>query len=170
MAGDSWSYGKLMERYEAPLLRYASFFTHDYEAAQDIVQETFIKAYRNLASFNDKFAFSGWLYRIAHNTALDALKKHRPISLDEPLLDELTAEDSHVAAQIDRQILAKDVAHCLDQLALKYREPIILYYFQHKSYTEISDILRLPASTVGVRIKRGKAQMRKICSQMESAL
>jgi RNA polymerase sigma-70 factor (ECF subfamily) len=167
LSGDAASYGVLMHVYEAPLLRYATFLVHDTDMAEDIVQDTFIKAYRNLAGFKQSYKFSSWIYRIAHNTAMDAVKKHHAIILDVPLLDRLSAEESNIAERIDQEILAKDLSRCLANLPPKYRAPIVLYYFQHKSYQDISDILRIPTATVGVRIRRAKARLKVLCKQLE---
>ncbi len=167
LSGDTESYALLLRAYEAPVLRYVVFLVHDSNLAEDIVQDTFIKAYRNLAGFKQKYKFSSWLYRIAHNTAMDAVKKHRPVAVETPVLDRLTAAEAGVAERIDHEILAKDVSLCLGQLPAKYRAPIMLYFFQHKSYREISDILRLPTATVGIRISRAKARLGELCKRME---
>src|ERR1043166_6670972 len=74
-AGTTERFGELIERYEAKLLRYVRKFLLDPEDAQDIVQDTFIKAYENLQSFDASRRFSPWIYRIAHNEFVNALKK-----------------------------------------------------------------------------------------------
>src|SRR3954470_6961664 len=74
-SGRSEKFGELVERYEAKLLRYARKFLLDPEDAQDIVQDIFIKAYENLQSFDATRRFSPWIYRIAHNEFVNALKK-----------------------------------------------------------------------------------------------
>ncbi len=169
LSGDTESYAVLLHAYQAPLLRYIIFLVHDADLAEDIVQDTFIKAYRNLAGFKQGYKFSSWLYRIAHNTAIDVVKKHHnhTVELDDPQFVRLTAVDSKIAEQIDHEILAKDLRHCLGQLPAKYSAPILLYFFQHKSYIEISDILRLPTATVGVRIGRAKVRLRELCKNMK---
>lgn len=165
--GDTQNYGELVRRYESPLLRYVVFLIHDRELAEDILQDTFIKAYRNLAGFNTRLKFSSWIYRIAHNTAMDAVRKHHSIAMEATDLNRLTTVEPKIAEQIDRQILARDVSRCLAKLSAKYRAPVILYHLQQKSYAEISDILRIPTATVGVRISRAKTRLRAICKRME---
>lgn len=164
--GDVRSYGDLMARYEAPLLRYITYLIHDRDMADDVLQDTFIKTYRNLARFNQHRKFSSWIYRIAHNTAMDAVKRNHPISMDEADLGRLATVEPGIAELIDKEILARDVNRCLSKLDTKYRAPLLLYYFQQKNYAEVSDILRIPSATVGVRISRGKQRLREICKHM----
>jgi RNA polymerase sigma-70 factor, ECF subfamily len=166
MGGDTACYEELVTRYESPLLRYAVFLIQDFDAAEDCVQDTFIKTYQNLRSFNPKLKFSSWIYRIAHNTAMDYLKKRKPVRLSERILENISAQESGVAARIDKDISARDVNRCLLKLETKYREPLALYYFQDKQYRDISEVLRLPVSTVGVRISRAKTLLKAICITM----
>lgn len=166
MGGDVESYSELVRRYEAPLLRYAAFLIQDSDTAQDIVQDTFIKTYQNLRSFNPDRKFSSWIYRIAHNTAMDEIKKRKAVNLDDYWLDRLTAKESGIAEHIDKQLSARSVKRCLSRLEPKYREPLLLFFFQRKSYSEVSEVLRMPVSTVGVRINRAKARLKEICKDM----
>lgn len=166
LAGDTASYGELVAKYEAPLRRYVVYLIGNPDMADDVLQDSFLKAYRNLHGFKPRLKFSSWLYRITHNTAIDAVKKqHLNITLEGVELDIRTAQESGIAERIDRQILATDIRRCLAQLQPKYREPIYLYYFEDKSYREISDILRLPVATAGVRIKRAKARLKEDCQK-----
>lgn len=164
-AGDVELYGELMKRYEAKLLRYATYLIHDPSLARDVVQDTFIKAYQNLQSFNDSYLFSSWIYRIAHNEAMNAIKK---ASRSVPLATETYAELSYhprTDHALDSLRLTRDVQHCMDQLEPKYREVIQLVYFEDMKYTQVGDILHIPTSTVGVWLSRAKAKLRTICKQ-----
>lgn len=161
--GDSSLFGMLLERYEVKLTRYVRKFIANPEDAQDITQEVFIKAYRNIRSFNTNRKFSSWIYRIAHNEAINFLKKRRVQTI--PLLefDTLfphTLKDDKLNTAQDFEI--KDmVAGSLELIDLKYRAPLSLYYLEGFDYKEISDILRIPVATVGVRLSRGKAMLQK---------
>ena len=73
--GDTESFGILVERYEAKMMRYAHRFLFGYHDAEDLMQEVFIKAYTNIQSFDTKRRFSSWLYRIAHNEFINAIKR-----------------------------------------------------------------------------------------------
>jgi len=156
----------LIKRYEDKIKRYSRKFLSDKEDINDVVQNVFIKAYENIQSFDTKRKFSSWLYRIAHNELVNALKKKKKnplllFDLDIFFPQQFHADNS-IEREIDRQDAKEIIDKCLDKLALKYRESIILYYFQELNYKEIADIMRIPISTVGIRIKRAKELMKFI--------
>ncbi len=154
---DKETYVELIKRYQIKLSHYLRKFISDLDDIEDVLQLVFIKAYRNLYNFKLNKKFSSWIYRIAHNEAISYLRKYGEsrIPLDEveyKLIDKTVDMD----IDIDRSILKKKVEAALVKLKFKYREPLILYYFEQKSYQEISDILRLPTSTVGTLLLRAK--------------
>lgn len=163
--GDVDTFAEIVKRYEPKLLRYANSILFDRDKAFDTVQDTFIKAYVNLNGFNTKKSFSSWIYRILHNEAINALKKNkRETKLPE---DFDTADPNHFLEELSREDTVKMVHRCLDKIPVKYAEPIALFYLEDKSYEEISDILRIPPGTVGVRINRAKKAMRQTCQEMK---
>lgn len=164
--GDTEGFGELMNRYEAKLLRYAVYLIHDDALAQDIVQDTFIKTYRNLRGYNQKYKFSSWIYRIAHNEAMSAVRKMRHIAQDVDLENvEDEGKESTIIREIDHAILRGKMQSCLDSIEAKYREVLMLQYYENMQYDEIADILHVPSSTVGVWSSRGKARLRKLCEE-----
>lgn len=162
-SGDMTALELLIDRYQEPLLRYVRYLgaTHQDD---DIVQDTFIKVYQNIQSFDIKQKWSSWLYRIAHNAAVSALRAHHFTLPWEEYLDTIIKTDS--IDNIDLDIQKNQVKKCLASLPLHYREPLALYYLEDKSYAEIMDILRLPMGTVSARINRAKKQMRTICQKI----
>jgi len=157
----------LINRYEDKIKRYSRKFLSDHEDINDVLQDIFIKVYKNIRSFDTKRKFSSWLYRIAHNELINTLKKRKKKTLslfDLDILFPQSANDSSnsLNQQIDRKDMEKIIDKCIDQVELKYREPIILYYFGGLNYREIADVMQIPISTVGIRIKRGKEIMRSI--------
>lgn len=171
---DADYYGHLVARYEAPLDRYIrrlGVFTH--EDRQDVLQEIFIKAYRNLNSFNRSLKFSSWLYRIAHNEAISWYRKRsvRPeghlVDDGETVLMFTEAAELQPDAASKARLNSQALETALEQLPEKYREILILRFFEHKEYDEISDILRIPVGTVGTLIHRGKARLEKLLSTEE---
>lgn len=161
---DQELYRELVQRYQNKLLRYANYLVRNEEMAADVVQEALIKAFVNLQSFNTKKKFSSWLYRIVHNEAVNYLKKSKkvtPFAGREWLADNI-AGDTDLENDFLKREKEEDVRRSLEKLPLKYREPLILFYFEEKSYEEISDILRMPVGTVGTRISRGKALLREV--------
>lgn len=164
-SGDIDAYATLMERYEHKLHRYVTYLIHDQTTASDVVQETFIKAYQNLRSFNQSYKFSSWIYRIAHNEAMNAVKKTRHLS-DTDITELPDSEyDAHMDELVDAGLLKERVHGCLEQLDPKYRAVVQLVYFEHMKYDEVSDVLHIPTSTVGVWLSRAKAKLKAICEQ-----
>jgi RNA polymerase sigma-70 factor, ECF subfamily len=163
------SFNILINRYEKKMRNYARNFLSDKEDVNDVLQEIFIKAYKNIQSFDAERKFSSWLYRIAHNEFVNVLKKRDKRTL--PLLDfdvffpQYAKAGKTLAQEIDQRKMQEIVAKFTDQLEQKYKEPIILYYFEELSYKEISDVMQIPVSTVGIRIKRAKNILKLICQK-----
>jgi len=162
---DQEVYTELVKRYEARLLRYAHSFVHDDHAAQDVVQNAFIKAFINLKGFNTKKKFSSWIYRIVHNESLNELKKNKKeFSLDNMHESSLPINEESLEDDFDFQLSHEKITSCIDKLPIAYRSPIILHFIEDRSYEEISDILRMPIGTVGTRINRGKRLLYQLCN------
>lgn len=169
--GDTESFGVLVQRYEQKMLRYARRFLFGTHDSEDVVQEVFLKAYVNIQSFDASRRFSPWLYRIAHNEFVNALKKKRGEAV--PFFDPDTLFPHPVSpSRADDELSAKELREMLDQglqqLDSLYREPLVLYYFEELSYQEIAEVLHLPVSTVGVRLSRGRAAIAKVISEQHT--
>ncbi|RJO59689.1 RNA polymerase sigma factor [Candidatus Parcubacteria bacterium] len=171
--GDIQAFGELVIRYEARLVRYAKKLLFNFNDHEDVVQEVFIKAYKNIQSFKAGSRFSPWIYRIAHNEFVNTLKKR----LKEPLpFIDADAIFPHTVSREDPgrkqelKELSVAIETCLQKIPAKYREVIILFYLQELEYVEIAEILRLPVSTVGVRLKRGRESLKAICQHLNQHL
>ena len=149
----------LIERYEAKMKRYAHKFLFKNEEAEDVLQDIFIKAYKNIKRFDTKRKFSSWLYRIAHNELINALKKRKK-TFPLPDLDTFFPFHFDREKELNRD-LGQNVGKCLNKLKPKYREVIILFFYEELSYKEIADILEIPIATVGIRLKRAKETIKK---------
>ena len=163
---DPNQYGILMERYEPKLKRYITRLGVRHPEDQlDVLQEIFIKAYRNLNGFDTSLSFSSWMYRIAHNEAISWYRKKnvRPeghlVGDSEEILEFLSGKEEGTELKFDRALNAEEVGRALALIDEKYREPIILRFFEHKEYDEISDILEIPIGSVGTLLHRGKKQL-----------
>jgi len=163
--GNTEVFGVLIERYEAKLKRYAHKFLNYQEEIEDLVQDVFIKSYTNIQSFDVTQRFSPWIYRIAHNTFVNELKRKKQggfILFDvDTILPNLpskeTADDEALSGE-----LREELDSLLTEIPAKYREVLVLYYFEELSYQEISEVLQIPVTTVGVRINRGRIKL-KFC-------
>ncbi len=170
--GDTNAFAELVRRYEAKMTRYARKFLFQGEDIRDLVQEVFIKAYVNIQSFDVKRRFSPWLYRIAHNEFINAVKKKTKLptfSFDfDAVLPQLVAKETAESAMAQSEV-KKLLDSYLDKLDTKYKEPLVLYYIEEMDYKEIAEILKLPVATVGVRLNRGKAMLRKVAGELKEA-
>lgn len=169
---DSNQYGLLMERYEAKLKRYIVRLGIRIPDDQlDVLQEIFIKAYRNLNGFDTSLSFSSWIYRIAHNEAVSFYRKKnvRPeghmVGDGEEILQFLASTQEGPEMKFDKSVNAEEVTRALEHIDEKYREPIILRFFEHKEYDEISDILKIPIGSVGTLLHRGKKQLASVLNK-----
>jgi RNA polymerase sigma-70 factor (ECF subfamily) len=163
---DKQFFGEIVDRYEAKLKRYvARLGVRNPEDQLDVLQDVFLKVYKNLNAFDRSLQFSSWIYRIAHNEAISWYRKKnvRPeghlIADSEELIGFLSAKEDTPDIHFDKTINAAEVNTALLQIDAKYREVIILRFFEHKEYEEISDILKIPIGSVGTLLHRGKKQL-----------
>lgn len=163
--GDKEAFGLLVDRYEAKLLRYGRKFLPTRQDIEDVVQDVFVSAYRNIRSFDTAQRFSPWIYRIAHNAFVDGLKKNKRSPFILPDFDTFISypiADGSVERERERKEMRVMIDKGLNQMSAKYREALILYYLEELSYKEIADVLEVPIGTVGARVKRGKDELKKI--------
>ncbi len=161
---DQESYLELVLRYQNKLFRYVYTISRDEAKSEDIVQNTFIKAFVNLNNFNVNKKFSSWIFRIAHNQAIDELKKYKR---ETPILENIDFNSKeNIEEEFSQKETRQRVQKCLFEMPLIYSEPLELYFIEEKSYDEISDILQIPIGTVGTRINRAKILMKKICQKI----
>ena len=156
----------LYDRYEPRLLLYIKKISRtNHEEAEDILQEAFIKIWRNLNEYDHSLKLSSWLYRIVHNETISYCRKKRSFGKDNTLIleeDHMADLHSEMDWETNPEYKYDMTAKILNQLPLKYREPIILQFFEKMSYEEISDILKIPEGTVAIRINRAKKAFKKI--------
>lgn len=179
--GDRERYGEIIERYQGRLFGYTkNLINQNNMEVEDVVEETLISAYQNLNGFDVSKKFSSWIYRIAHNKAIDYFKKKKVkttvlddelevgLNLSGPVdtgSSPLDKGDSKTRLYEELEIEKENkviVNKAVNGLELKYKEVVLLYFFEDKSYEEISDILHIPSSNVGVLLYRAKSILRKI--------
>lgn len=160
----------IVERYEKKLLRYVhriSAFSP--EEAEEILQEIFIKAWKNLNGFSTKLKFSSWIYRIAHNQTIDHFRKAtargdtESIQISEELY--LPTKDD-LKKELDVKMSADAIAKVLAAMPEKYREVLVLHFLEDKDYLEICDILKCPKGTVAIRMSRAKKIFRETAQNL----
>ncbi len=164
---DRHAFAGLVEKYQAALSRYISRIgAPDSESIQDILQESFIKAYVNLNDYDPTLPFSSWMYRIVHNETISYFRKQKnrpaPVVHEEDLtIFEKIADDFNVIEVIDADRRGQAVRLAIDSLDPLYKAVITLRFFEEKSYDEISDILHMPSGTVATYLSRGKVQLKE---------
>lgn len=166
---DTSVFALVVARYEAKLTRYIRRLgVQNPDDQQDVLQDIFIKVYKNLNAFDTGLSFSSWIYRIAHNEAISFYRKKRVRPEGNLILDseEILQYQPHFADSAETLFdasLGAEVVNCaLQTLESKYRDPIILRYFEYKEYNEISDILKIPIGSVGTLIHRGKKRLQEL--------
>jgi len=163
---DPKNYKHLVERYEGKLMGYIRRLLYvNTEDAQDILQEVFIKAYRNLNSFNPKYKFSNWIYRIAHNESVSFLRKNKRRRLEiandpKKNIFENLASDLDLEKEYIERESAERVEKIFAKLDTKYRDVLVLKFLEGMDYNEISEILHIPSGTVGSLISRAKIKLK----------
>jgi len=166
--GDHEAFGLIIDKYESAIVRYANRLVNDHDIAEDVAQEAFIKTYRDIQSFDTKRKFSSWLYRIAHNEAIDYIRKNkRIVGLDEAI--EVASEiDLHKTAQknLDKSGTKDKLEKAINKISSKYREAVILRFYEEKEYEEIAEILHVPIGTVGTYISRAKKELKEQLSDI----
>jgi len=169
-AGDQKAFEKLLTKYRNLVFHVMMRMVRNPQEAEDLCQEAFIKAFRALASFNEEFAFSTWLMKIATNNCIDFLrkKKLRTYSIDEPIQykeEKVQVELPDREPSPERRILDEErsqmINDAIQSLPPRYRHVIVLRHQEEKSYEEISELLKLPLGTVKARIFRAREMLNK---------
>lgn len=162
-------FAHIIQRYEAKLDRYLRRLgVQNEDDRADVLQDIFIKVYKNLHGYDPSLPFSSWIYRIAHNEAVSWHRKrsarpegHLVLDSEDVLNFQRTKEESSEVV-FDKQINAEQLANAMEQIDEKYRAVLILRFFEHKDYNEISDILQIPVGSVGTLLHRGKQALRRV--------
>ena len=171
LAGNQLSFQLLIERYQERIFGLVRHYTKSAVEIEDIAQETFIKAFRRLDSFQHQSTFSTWLYRIAVNTALDFLKRtgRSPVrAVEDPEIVAapvrgIAGSGTQVAAPdsaLEKEEIARITQHVLEELPEIFRTVLVLREFEDLSYQEMSVVLGISIGTVESRLFRARARFK----------
>ncbi len=166
--GDAYAYDLLVKRYKDPLMNYIYRFVGDRTDAEDILQETFLRLYKNKHYYREIARFSTWIYTIAGNLAKTELRKRRRRSFfsinnymstdkDFELPDKNITPDRYT----DNVITDDEVHKAINKLSPKFRQVILLRDIQGFSYEEIASIVNIPLGTVKSRVNRARLRLQK---------
>jgi RNA polymerase sigma-70 factor (ECF subfamily) len=179
LGGDRDLFGVLMARYEKRLINYVYRITHRYEDAHDLTQEIFVKVYMALDRYDPKYQFSTWLFRIAQNSAIDALRKKSiaEVPLARPADDEPSGKEREFAddgISPYRALKNKQLSSAIDTAVAKlppdYRELIQLRHFAELSYEEIASMKKLPLGTVKNKLFRARNLLKEALGEFVEPL
>jgi RNA polymerase sigma-70 factor (ECF subfamily) len=170
LAGRQDAYRELVERHNGAVFNLISRMVRNQGVAEELAQDAFVKAFAALKSFDPTFKFSSWILRIAHNTAIDHLRKLKlPVvsfdletsgrDLRDLLVDQSEATPYEHAEGVD---LARDLERALCQLRPEYRRLIVLRYQQDQAYEEIAETLQLPLGTVKSHLHRARLELARL--------
>lgn len=156
----------LYNKYESRMTNYIKKISSaSDEEAEDILQEAFMKVWRNLNEYEPELKFSSWIYRIVHNEAISYWRKKKSygkdntIDIDDANIRDIVEEEKE---EVDLSSTKLAVMRLLVSMPSKYREVLILKYFEELSYEEISDVLKIPEGTVATRLSRAKKSFEKL--------
>ena len=179
LEGDNGAFENLMQKYRNALYHHIRRMVRTKVEVDDLVQESFIKAFSALSSYSTQYAFSTWLYKIATNHTIDYLRKKKipTYSIDKPLSTkegEMEYELPDTTYRPDRHIVADQRRHliqeAIDALPPKYYRVIVMRHQQEKSYEEIARELDLPLGTVKAHIFRARELLNKYLRNKRSSL
>jgi len=160
----------LIKRFESKLRNYIMKISNlNIQDAEDILQEIFIKTYRNLNDFDCTYKFSNWIYRIAHNTTISLYRKKKnsdlELSWEKNELENILQTTLKLEEKHYNQSSYENILKIIEQLPIKYKEVLILKFIDGKDYKAISDILHKPMGTVATLINRAKKILAKELSK-----
>ena len=169
VSGRESAFEELVRRYQRPIASYVYRMVGDYDAALDLTQEVFIKVYNSLSRYRSEFKFSTWIYKIAHNTAIDHLRRHTV--RDQIMTADGVGPGSEIAIESrrltpeqesEREERRSEIESVVQSLPAAYRELIVLRHSHDLSYDEIAEVTGLPLGTVKNRLFRAREAMRDL--------
>jgi RNA polymerase sigma-70 factor, ECF subfamily len=167
LAGDGDAYARLVRRHQAALYRHALGMVGDADATSDLVQDTFVKGYSNLARCQDPERFGYWIFRILRNRCLDYLKNRRrsDVSLEEGAAHIPAASDPE--ADLERAEFGRSLGAALETLPDGQREAFLMKHVHELSYEEIAKILGASESALKMRVKRAREALQSMLGDPE---
>lgn len=168
--GDTRAFAEIVDLYKDKIFHLAYRMLSNRHEAEDVVQDTFLRVYRNLDRYDENQKFSTWIYRIGTNLCIDRLRKRKPnYSLDAEMNDQEGIDGYAMIPSDDRTpetyLLVSEtqqmVHEAIESLPAKYKTVMVLRYLKDMSLQEISDVLDMPVTTIKTRVHRGREFLRK---------
>ena len=160
--GEANAFEGILERYERPVYNAIVRMGADREDARDICQQVFIKVYQRLNVYDPERKFFSWLYRVAMNEAINAMKSHRAW---EPLSDTFEYDRPNPEEEFEAAEVEGEIKRALLMLEMKYRLAVIVRHFLQLSYEEAAHVLSIPEKTVKSRLFTARHLLREILEE-----
>jgi RNA polymerase sigma-70 factor (ECF subfamily) len=177
LQGHQEAFRAIVVRFERPVYSLVARMVQDPALAEDLAQEVFIKAFRRLDTYDPQRKLSSWLFKIAHNTTIDHLRRHAPETVplegekdDEhrgglaAVLSDTATENPSAAAE--RKDMARALERAIARLRPEYRESVVLFYIEGASYQEICEATGLPLGTVKTNLHRARKELAQAMAEM----
>jgi len=173
LAGSQDAYRALVERHSRAVLTLVARMVRDQGVAEELAQDAFVKAFGALRSFDPSYKFSNWILRIAHNVAIDYLRKARPpiVSIDDDASGREMADvlaDRREPSAFDRAVrrdFRDDLDAALATLRPEFRRLVVLRYLEDMSYEDIAEVVGLPLGTVKSHLHRARAALGRLLAE-----
>ena len=178
-SGSEKAYRELLDRYQRPVFSLIYRMVRDRERAEDLAQETFVKVFNHIGSFNPKYKFSSWIFKIASNLTIDAIRKKDldTVSLDgsrnastpdEVDATRITVEsrDENPEEFVEAKELGEEIERAIGELRPEYRTAILLRHVEGRPYEEIAEIMGVPLGTVKTYIHRARGELKETLAHL----
>ncbi|CAH0122662.1 RNA polymerase sigma factor FliA [Paenibacillus sp. CECT 9249] len=168
--GDQRAFAEIVDLFKDKIFHLAYRMLNNRHEAEDVVQDTFLRVFKNLDRYDEHQKFSTWIYRIGTNLCIDRLRKRKPTySLDAEMNDQegidgysmIPSDDVTPESELIVSETQQLIRDAIDTLPAKYKSVMILRYLQDLSLQEISDVLDMPVTTIKTRVHRGREFLRK---------
>lgn len=170
LAGEQSAFEQIVRRYQRPMVNLIARMTRDRDHAEDLAQEAFVKAFRSLAAFDTTRRLSSWLFRIAHNTAIDALRRPR-----RPLVSIDTAHDARTEPVVlhappdpdpaERAALGAALDAAMGRLRPEFRAAVVLRYDEGLPFEQIGHVMGIPEATARSHVHRARKELARYLTE-----
>ena len=167
-AGDTWAFGELVRQHYSPIVNVAYRICGEKTLAEDMAQETFLRAWMNLHSFRPTGSLKNWLYRIAVNATLDVLRRKSELPMDDEVVQMIQDPMPDPETSLIQKERAENMQETLRALPLATRNVLVLREYGELSYQEIASVLDIPIGTVMSRLNYARTRLRALLKEKPS--
>jgi RNA polymerase sigma-70 factor (ECF subfamily) len=163
---------ELVSRYQRPVFSFICRMVRDRELAEDLAQDTFIRAFDNLAKYDPDYKFSSWLFKVGHNLTVDHIRRREldtvsihgapdAVTTDQQEATSVTLESEFEQPDelLEARELGSSIEEAIDRLRPEYRTAVMLRHVEGYSYDEIAEVMEIPLGTVKTYIHRARAEL-----------